>query len=177
MPETIQLFRVLLAAPSDVMEEHQLVAGAINDWNVQHGDSAKARVELMNWRTHAHPEAGKRPQALINRQFADRADVVLAIFWRRFGRPTGKAASGTVEEIERARRRGKKVMVYFSQRAVNEKEPPDLHEQARMERFRRRFGRIALYGTYRNVQEFETVVRKDLALVMREVVAAARKKR
>ena len=113
MPETIQLFRVLLAAPSDVTEEHELVAGAINDWNVQHGDSAQARVELMNWRTHAHPEAGKRPQALINRQFADRADLVLAIFWRRLRSPTGKAASGTVEEIERARRRGKKVMVYF----------------------------------------------------------------
>ncbi|MGH8013167.1 MAG: hypothetical protein ACREQ4_11765, partial [Candidatus Binataceae bacterium] len=92
MPETIQLFRVLLAAPSDVTEEHALVAEAINDWNVQHGDSVAARVELMNWRTHAHPEAGRRPQALINRQFADRADVVLAIFWRRLGSPTGRAS-------------------------------------------------------------------------------------
>ncbi len=177
MPETIQLFRVLLAAPSDVTEEHALVAEAINDWNVQHGDSAEARVELMNWRTHAHPEAGRRPQALINRQFADRADVVLAIFWRRLGSPTGKAASGTVEEIERARRRGRKVMVYFSQRASTEKEPPDSREQARMERFKRRLGRNALYGTYSNVREFEALVRKDLALVMREVIATARKKR
>jgi hypothetical protein len=124
MPETIQLFRVLLAAPSDVTEEHALVAEAINDWNLQHGDGARARVELMNWRTHAHPATGRRPQALINRQFADRADVVLAIFWRRLGSPTGKASSGTVEEIERAQRRGKKVMVYFSQRPSTEKEPP-----------------------------------------------------
>jgi hypothetical protein len=52
MPENIQLFRVLLAAPSDVTE-HRLVAGVINDWNVQHGDNARARVELMSWRTHA----------------------------------------------------------------------------------------------------------------------------
>jgi hypothetical protein len=177
MPETIKLFRVLLAAPSDVTEEHELVAEAINDWNVQHGDSAKARVELMNWRTHAHPEAGRRPQALINRQFADRADLVLAIFWRRFGSPTGKAASGTVEEIERALRRGKQVMVYFSQRPGTEKKPPDSREQARVERFRRRLGQNALYGTYRDVQEFERVVRKDLALVMGEMVAAAKKKR
>jgi len=71
MPETVQLFRLLLAAPSDVTEEHQLVAGVINEWNVQHGDSVGARVELMNWRTHAHPDTGRRPQALINRQFAD----------------------------------------------------------------------------------------------------------
>ena len=133
MPETVQLFRVLLAAPSDVTAEHELVAGAINDWNVQHGDGARARIELMNWRTHAHPEAGRRPQDVINRQFADRADLVLAIFWRRLGSPTGKATSGTVEEIERAQRRGKKVMVYFSQRSGTGDERPDSREQARME--------------------------------------------
>src|ERR1700691_3245562 len=63
MPVTVQLFRVLLAAPSDVIEEQALVADAINDWNIQHGESDEARVELMNWRTHAHPEAGRRPQA------------------------------------------------------------------------------------------------------------------
>jgi nucleoside 2-deoxyribosyltransferase len=177
MPETIQLFRVLLAAPSDVTEEHALVADAVNDWNVLHGDTAKARLELMNWRTHAHPETGRRPQALINRQFADRADVVLAIFWRRLGSPTGRADSGTVEEIERAQRRGKKVMVYFSQRAGIENAPVHSREQARMERFRRKLGRNALYGTYGNVQEFAAAVRKDLALVMREVVTAARRKR
>lgn len=177
MPETIQLFRVLLAAPADVTAEHELVAGAINDWNVQHGDSSKARVELMSWRTHAHPEAGRRPQDLINRQFADRADLVLAIFWRRLGSPTGKAASGTVEEIERAQRRGKQVMVYFSQRPGTEKDPPDSREQARIERFRRKLRQIALYSTYNDMREFEISVRKDLALVMREVVANARKKR
>ena len=133
----------------------------------------------MNWRTHAHPEAGQRAQALINRQFADRADVVLAIFWRRFGNPTGKAASGTVEEIERAQRRRKKVMVYFSQRLGTEKDSSesDSREQSRIEKFKRRFGRNALYGTYSNPQEFETAVRKDLALAMREVIATARKKR
>jgi alpha-ketoglutarate-dependent taurine dioxygenase len=177
MPQTIKLFRVLLAAPLDVTEEQESVAELIDEWNVQHGDTAEARIELMNWRTHAHPEAGKRAQALINRQFADRADIVLANFWRRFGSPTGKAASGTVEEIERAQRRHKKVMVYFSQRLGSETEPSDSREQNRIEKFKRRFGRNALYKTYTDGQEFETAVRKDLALVMAEVVATARKKR
>jgi hypothetical protein len=177
MPEIVRLFRILLATPSDVVEEQVLVAGAINDWNVQHGDSAQARVELMTWRTHAHPDSGKRTQALINRQFADRADIVLAIFWRRLGSPTGKAPSGTVEEIERAQRRGKKVMVYFSQRPSIEEKPFDLRERTRMERFRKRLGRKTLYGTYASNQDFEIAMRKDLALVMREVAGTTRKKR
>jgi len=177
MPETIQLFRILLASPADVTEERDLIVRMIDDWNVQHGDGTGTRAELMNWRTHAHPEAGRRPQALINRQFADRADIVLAIFWRRLGSPTGKAASGTVEEIERALRRGKKVMVYFSQRPGPEKVTPDTREEARISRFRQKLERSALYATYDDVVEFQAAVRKDLALVLREVVAAARKKR
>ena len=59
MPQTIKLFRVLLAAPLDVTEEQESVAELIDEWNVQHGDTAEARIELMNRRTHAHPEAGK----------------------------------------------------------------------------------------------------------------------
>jgi len=172
MPETIQLFRLLLAAPSDVTEERDLAALLIDEWNVLHGDGVGVRVELMNWRTHAHPEAGKRPQAVINRQFADRADIVLAIFWRRLGSPTGRAASGTVEEFERARRRSKRVMVYFSERVAPDNEPPDQREQARIERFRRDLGKNALYATFDSLREFESLVRKDLALVMRDVLAA-----
>lgn len=177
MPESIRLFRILLAAPSDVAGERELVARIIDDWNAQHGDAFKARAELMNWRTHAHPETGKRPQALINRQFADRADIVLAIFWRRFGTPTGKASSGTVEEIERAVRRGKKVMVYFSQRPALAATSADKREEKQVMRFREKFGRTALYSTYDDTQEFVAAVRKDLALVLREVLVAARKKR
>jgi hypothetical protein len=176
VPESIQLFRILLAAPSDVAEERALVASVIDDWNVQHGEGFKVRAELMNWRTHAHPEVGKRPQALINRQFADSADIVLAIFWKRFGTPTGRASSGTVEEIERAMRRGKKVMVYFSQRLAAAATSSDQREEKRVVRFREKFGRTAVYATYNDTQEFEAVVRKDLALVLREVIVAARKK-
>ena len=177
MPQTIQLFRILLAAPVDITDEQESVAELIGEWNVQHGETAEARIELMNWRTHAHPEVGKRAQALINRQFADRSDIVLAIFWRRLGSPTGKASSGTVEEIERAQRRRKKVMVYFSQRPGIDEGPLDPREQSRIEQYKRKLRRNALCGNYRSVKEFETAVRKDLALVMHEVLETSRNKR
>lgn len=174
MPETIRLYRVLLAAPSDVTEELSIVQGLIQDWNVQHGQTVGKRLELTSWKTHSYPAAGKRPQALINRQFADRADILIAIFSRKFGSPTGKAASGTEEEIDRALRKRKPVMVYFSQQFLAKRSRSEQRERARIDGFKRRFGKRALYSTYNDLTEFEKAVRKDLALVMNESAGAER---
>src|SRR5205085_2574350 len=114
MADTVTLFRVFFSAPSDVVEEEPIVREVLDEWNRQHGDRAKARVELISWRTHAHPATGQRPQALINKQAFDRVDVVVGIFWTRFGTPTGAAGSGTEEEIKRGLRTRKRVLVYFS---------------------------------------------------------------
>jgi hypothetical protein len=43
------------------------------------------------------------PQGLIDeRMKIDEADVVIGIFWKRFGTPTSNAASGTEHELRRA---------------------------------------------------------------------------
>ncbi|MBI2929864.1 MAG: hypothetical protein HYY24_29750 [Verrucomicrobia bacterium] len=54
MPETIKLYRVFLAAPSDVTEELDILAGALEEWNLQHGQALGVRVELVSWRTHSY---------------------------------------------------------------------------------------------------------------------------
>lgn len=177
MPESVRLFRVLLASPSDVIEEYPLIMEVVADWNIQHGDRRKTRLELVNWRTHSYPDTGTRPQALINRQFADRADIVVAVFWKKLGSPTGKAASGTVEEIERALKRRKKVMIYFSQRIGVDAEPGDSEKQAKkIEQYKKRIGQKALYGTYRDVRDFQANARRDLALLMGELTARKKKR-
>jgi hypothetical protein len=57
---------------------------------------------------------GNRPQAIINAQAVDRADIVVAFFDSRLGTSTGVDVSGTAEEINRAVDMGKPVHVYFS---------------------------------------------------------------
>src|SRR5215470_13565430 len=114
MPELVQLFRLFVGAPSDVTEEHSIISELTEEWNRHHGPTTRARLEFMNWRTHSHPAAGARPQALINKQVVDQSDIVVGLFRARFGSPTGVAASGTEEEIQRSIRRGKEVMVYFA---------------------------------------------------------------
>src|SRR3546814_1378667 len=62
---------------------------------------------------------GDRPQAILNNQFVDDCDLLVGLFWARLGSDTGKAPSGSVEEIDRTAAAGKPVMVYFSDRPIS----------------------------------------------------------
>lgn len=116
MPTTINLVRLSFCEPSDVLPEIKIGRDIVNQWNRNHSEGYGLTVQDKHWISDAHPEMGNRPQAIINRQIIDDSDIVVAIFWKRFGSPTGIASSGTEEEIHRATELGKKVMVYFSDR-------------------------------------------------------------
>ena len=170
MPELIQLFRLFVGAPSDVTEEHSIISGLVEEWNRHHGPSVRARLEFMNWRTHSHPAAGARPQAVINRQVVDQSDIVVGLFRSRFGSPTGVADSGTEEEIRRSVRRRKQVMVYFAH-LPEPKRRKERDEFARVEAFKKRLGGNALYHTYTDLPAFEKAFRQHLAGAMNELLA------
>lgn len=169
MPELVQLFRVFVGAPSDVTEELTIIRGRIEEWNRDHGPTTRARVEFTHWRTHSYPAVEGRPQQTLNKQVVDKADIIVAIFRDRLGSPTGKAASGTVEEIQRGVRQRKAVMVYFG----NIQTPgarPRRDEAERVEQFRKQLGAAALYHTHTDLQSFESAFRQHLAGVMRDLL-------
>lgn len=166
MPQTVQLYRVFFAAPGDVIEELSSVEGIINEWNRQHGDEFGARLELLHWSTHSWPTTGDRPQGLINKQAFDKSDIVVAVFWGKFGSPTGKAASGTEEEIRRGIRMKKQVMVYFSTHPEPNRKP-DPKQHSKIEAFKRDLGKKAIYWSYSDRAKFPDAFRNHLAQVMR----------
>lgn len=170
MPELVQLFRLFVGSPSDVDEALDVIRGQVEEWNRDHGPLAMARVEFTNWRTHSHPDAGSRPQAVINKQVVDQSDIVVGIFRARFGSPTGRAQSGTEEEIRRGVRRGKKVMVYFATLPVPRRRK-ERNEFARIERFKRKLGKQALYHMYTDLKAFEDAFRQHLAAAMNDLLA------
>lgn len=173
MPETILLFRLFVGAPSDVDEALDVIRGQIEEWNRDHGPLAGARVEFTNWRTHSHPAAGARPQAIINKQIVDSCDILVGIFNLRFGTPTGVAGSGTEEEIRRCIKKGKTVMVYFAQRALPRRRR-DREEFTRIEKFKKKFGTRALYHTYTDLSSFEETFRRHLAAAMTDLLRKPR---
>lgn len=169
MPETIALYRVFVSTPGDVTAEQSIIDEILNEWNLHHGPQEKARLESVRWKTHTYPAVGARPQALINRQAFDQADLVVALFWTRFGSPTGKYDSGTEEEIARGIKMEKPVMVYFSGiPAAGGKIIPG--QQSKIARFKDRLGRLAMYHTYTDVKSFEKAFRQHLALAMAQLL-------
>ena len=147
-----------------------MIRGQIEQWNRDHGPRACARVEFTNWRTHSHPAAGDSPQSLLNKQVVDPCDIMVGIFNARFGSPTGVTDSGTEEEIRRSIKRGKKVMVYFNNQPTP-KQRKARNEFARIEKFKRKLGKNALYHTYTDMPTFEGAFRQHLAGVMNELLA------
>lgn len=115
MPLPMNGVLVLIASPGDAIEERAAVREALVDWNINRG--RREHVALLPWlfERHAVAKVGQRPQAIINAQAVDQADVVIAFFGSRLGTETGVDVSGTAEEINRAADLGKSVHVFFSE--------------------------------------------------------------
>lgn len=124
MPSKSIRYEVLIASPGDVKVERDVVDEVIRDWNSSH-KATGIFLQSLRWELDAIPELGDRAQGVINKQLADNADFLIALFSTRLGTPTGVAASGTAEEIERLRSMGKHVMVYFSNAPVPREHDPE----------------------------------------------------
>ncbi len=112
-------YRLLISAPGDVpTSDVDAVIGAVGRWNAIYGPQFGVAVVPIHWRLHSAPEHGDRPQASLNAQLVDDADIVLALFWGRLGTHTGVDESGTVEEINRAHVRGAYVALLHRKNAL-----------------------------------------------------------
>jgi len=59
MPFKAEIYRVLIASPSDLTEERQAATDAINEWNSQHAVAESVVLLPVKWETHATLRAGE----------------------------------------------------------------------------------------------------------------------
>lgn len=172
MPQYGIIYRVLVASPSDCDEERKLVPKVIRAWNAAHSSSHATILEPVLWELHARPELG-RPQKVINKQIVDNCDILIGTFRKKLGSPTGKAESGTAEEIEKFHRKGKTALIYFSSSSVapNNLDPKEFR---RLKDYRQKIGQKALYSTYKSFKDLEERLQKDLAKTMNDLHSSER---
>jgi hypothetical protein len=123
MPATgLRLVRVV-ASPADVAAERTKVTMVVNELNHSLPDDRGLILEARLWETDSYPGFHTEgPQGLIDAQLRiPDCDLLVGIFWKRFGTPTRDAGSGTQHEFRLAyetwQKNGKpQVMVYFCQK-------------------------------------------------------------
>ena len=163
-----QTYRILIASPSDLTEERQAVTDAINEWNAEHSETECVVLLPVRWETHARPTAGLRPQQAINDQLVSKSDLLVGLFWTRFGTDTGFAGSGTVEEIDQFVAAGKPALLYFSRRPIDPSKI-DVVQHQKLRAFKEETYRAALVGDFTTVDGLRQTVLRDLTRQVRDM--------
>ncbi|MGB8217459.1 MAG: S-layer protein domain-containing protein [Candidatus Methanoperedens sp.] len=163
MPSHITKYKILIASPSDIVKERALIPEIIKDWNDEHSDYYGVELKPLLWEIDATPEMGKPAQDVINEQLVKDCDILVGIFWTRLGTHTGKAESGTIEEIEEALKDGKPVLLYFSSIPI----PPtdiNVEQLTKLSKFQERCKneQQGLVASYSSIDEFKKKLRMHI---------------
>lgn len=185
MPKTEQVLSIFLASPSDVSVERGHVGAFVDEWNNLWSEELEISLRLLKWETHAYPAVGADGQDVINTQIGDEYDVFLGIMWKRFGTPTGRTASGTVEEFERAlgryRTSGSPHLMFYFKKSVSDTGDTEIQMQA-VQQFRGKLAKDGLlYWEFLSPEQFGQLVRvhltrhiQNLAKIYRQRAKTAR---
>jgi len=176
MSSSSEVYRVLIASPSDLAEERQAASEEIYEWNAQHSAAAGIVLLPIKWETHAMPQAGVRPQAALNRQLVSEGDILVGMFWTKLGSTTGIAESGTVEEIGQFVAAGKPALLYFSSRPIDPNKI-DLKQQKKLRSFKAVTYKKALVGSFSSIAELRQTLLRDLTRQVRELKASTPSRR
>jgi hypothetical protein len=168
-PELVRVSRVVAISPGDVRIERNRLAMVVDELNRVVAPSQGQRLVLWRWETDAHPGLHlEGPQGLIDEQMRiEDADVVVGIFWQRFGTPTGDARSGTEHELRRAwhtwSEHGRpRVMVYFSERKSRPTSAAEARQLQDLLGFREALPKEQFWWSYDKPVDFERAVRLHL---------------
>ena len=163
------IISVFVASPSDVKEERGILEEVISEQNKTWARSLGIRLELINWETHAYPGFGEDPQAVINERIPQDFDLFIGLMWHKFGTPTGRSGSGTIEEFQRAKKRfnadpsSLQLMIYFKDAPISPSKI-DSSQLDKVANFRATLGdQGGLYWSFLTSGDFENLVRRHLA--------------
>jgi hypothetical protein len=163
MPYSATVYKVMIASPSDVVPERNVIREVLSEWNVVNSDTYKIVLLPVGWETHISPAMGDSPQAIINKQILTDCDLLVGVFWTRIGTATGEYVSGTVEEVEKHIKAGKPVMLYFSSMPVHP-DSVDNDQYSELKQFKESCKSRGIFETYNDLNDFRSKFYRQLQL-------------
>jgi hypothetical protein len=174
MPTYTQVLRLVVASPGDVKAERSAVSLVADELNKSVFVDLGVRLEVVRWEIDAYP--GLHPagaQGLIDPILRiEDCDILVGIFWKRFGTPLQRDASGTAHEFRLAYeawlRNGRpQVMVYFKEKPYFPKSKEEVDQWGQVLEFQRQFPEQGLWWPYKGIPQFKELLRQHLVRVVR----------
>lgn len=175
--------RIVVASPGDVKTERDIVPEVVEELNRGVAELVGLRVDVSRWETDTYPGFhADGPQGLIDRilRISD-ADVLIGIFWKRFGTPVKDAGSGTEHEFLLAyktwkRKRRPQIMMYFRQKPYKATTKAESDQWGKVLEFQKNFPEEGLWWPYTDRREFEKLLREHLTNFLKDRKRPQRKR-
>ena len=167
--DQVRVLRLVIASPGDVKAEREVIPRVVEEVNRNIARPRGLQLEVYRWETDSYPGFHPQgPQGLIDPTLKiEECDILIGIFWRRFGTPVSDAKSGTEHEFRLAyegwkKNRKPQIMVYFSQKPYAPKSKEETDQWGLVLQFKKDFPREGLWWDYKNKTEFELFTRNHL---------------
>ncbi len=156
----VEIYKCFIGSPGDTLQERKSCKEVFNHINKTIGEKFNFRLESLMWEDDSRPSFGTDSQDVINRQLLlQEYNVFIGIMWSRFGTPTDRAESGTIEEFEDAFTKFKEkkpveICMYFNKESFpQEKIDPD--QISKVFTFKKRVSELGgLYKEYNGLENF-----------------------
>ena len=171
-----RILRIVVASPSDVQSERDLLPTVIEEINRGVAADRALHVVLSKWETDTYPGLHlEGPQGLIDPilKITD-CDLLIGIFWKRFGTPTADGKTGTEHEFSLAYESWKEkgspqIFVYFNQKSYTPKSKAETEQWGQVLEFKDKFPKEGLWWPYKGKAEFEKLVRNHVVNYIRNL--------
>jgi hypothetical protein len=164
-----EILRVVVASPGDVTAERGAVERVFDEINHGIARDRNLYCEVWRWETDAYPMFhAEGPQGAVDEILPiDSSDLLIGIFWKRFGTPVKDAASGTEHEIRLAyaawqAKHRPQIMLYFSQKPYSPRTQDELEQWKKVLAFREEFNKAGLLWSYLGPGRFERLLRQHV---------------
>lgn len=156
--------KVFLGSPSDLTEERQRFRDIITEVNLF---ASLQGIQFDPLTSEDIPRDIGHPQELIDEKIFRDCEIFALLLWKRWGTPTKKYTSGFQEEYETAKalkeeNHNIKICLYLRDIPTCMFEDPG-PQLIQVLTFRTKVQNECLYGTYKNVDEWALLLKKDLA--------------
>lgn len=166
---------LVLASPGDVKAERSAVTRVVDELNKTLARGLGFQFTPQMWETDASPGFHPGgPQRQIDEALGiEASDIVVGIFWKKFGTPVADADSGTEHELRLAIKawresreglegRKPQIMVYFKNKAYAPEKKSEADQWAKVLAFKEEFPPEGLWWSFNSTLDFERTIRSHL---------------